>query len=143
MKKLLPLAAVVGLFVAGCGGGGSTTIVQRVVGPAKQTPAQMLHADRMAMADAIAAQFGIESWATDHVGSYKGITSADVKQRLFESQPSITLTYPDTLQVSAPSVSTYTASVRSTTGDVYSISRDAAGHFIKTCGGPSCPAPRW
>ncbi len=81
------------------------------------------------------AQTSIETYATDNGGNYTGATAAileGIEETLVDS----------TLNAPVVAADTYTVSVTSDTGNVFSISRDAAGNTNQTCtttGEAGCP----
>jgi type IV pilus assembly protein PilA len=83
------------------------------------------------------AETAMETFATDHDGSYAGATAANLK--------SIESTLNDANVAPAPvtAADSYTVSVTSTTGNVFNISRDSTGITTLTCtalGKAGCPA---
>jgi type IV pilus assembly protein PilA len=84
------------------------------------------------------AQTAIETWATDHAGSYDGVAADGAELKTIEE----TLA-DDTLTV-ASDVDTYTVGADSTTGTTFTIERTAAGATILDCDDPGkagCPDP--
>jgi hypothetical protein len=92
-------------------------------------------ADADAEALARTAQTAIETYATDHGGSYEGATP----EELIHIEPRLS---GATLTVNAQRDS-YEVSIGSTSGNTFTITRDSAGGITLTCGQPAagdCPA---
>jgi hypothetical protein len=92
-------------------------------------------ADADAEALARTAQTAIETFATDHGGSYEGATP----EELIRLEPRLS---GATLTVNAQRDS-YELSIGSTSGNTFTITRDSAGGIVMTCGQPAagdCPA---
>ena len=92
--------------------------------------------DADAKSAARTAQTAMETYATDNNGSYVGATTADlldIEETLSDSNPS-----PGTLTADS-----YSVSVTSDTGNVFTISRNSAGQTTQTCtttGEAGCPS---
>ncbi len=92
-------------------------------------------ADATAQALVRTAQTAIETWATDHGGSYDAATP----EELIRIEPGLN---GATLTVDAAETN-YSVSVESTSGGTFTITRDDAGGMTFTCAPPAagaCPA---
>ena len=92
------------------------------------------------------AQTTAETYATDHEGSYEGLTAAKLK----EYEPSIqTSSVNNNAYVSAASStsSTYEVTAKSASNDTFTIKRNAEGIVTRTCfqasGSKGCPNGSW
>jgi type IV pilus assembly protein PilA len=98
--------------------------------------------DASAKSAARTAQTAIETYATDHSGSYAGADEAALRA----IEPTLNDNPASTLAVSpAPTSTTYTVSVTGSGSRVYSINRLANGSVTRTCSGSGggCTSGSW
>jgi hypothetical protein len=130
---------VVATVGAGCGGGGgaSTSASGSTGGAGGESH---LTADAKAKIAARTAETVMEAYATDHGGSYGGVTTTALRK----IEPAIS---PDSIQVTASGQSYKIAASSSVGNNTFTVSRDASGKTSLTCearGQGGCPASgRW
>jgi hypothetical protein len=124
---------------AGCGGGGgaSASAGSSTGGAGGES---QLTADAKAKIAARTAETVMEAYATDHGGSYGGVTTTALRK----IEPTIS---PDSIQVTASGQSYKIAASSSMGNNTFTVSRDASGKTSLTCearGEGGCPASgRW
>jgi hypothetical protein len=140
-KTLAGSLAVVAVATmgAGCGGGGgASTTASSSTGAAGGE--SQLTADAKAKIAARTAETVMEAYATDHGGSYGGVTTTTLRK----IEPTIS---PDSIQVTASGRSYKVAAPSSVGNNTFTVSRDASGKTSLTCeakGQGGCPASgRW
>lgn len=119
------IAVLTVIFVAfgGEGNGGSASLTEQ----------QALSLDAEAKAGVRTVQTAIETYSTDHDGTYAGATPDEL--RMIES------TIPEEVTVTADTAA-YSLAVRSVTGTSFGIARDANGQVSYSCDTPGtggCP----
>jgi type IV pilus assembly protein PilA len=87
-----------------------------------------------------------ETYATDHEGNYTGLTLAELKAY----EPSILITASTSnayLSNVAAEAKTYEITAKSTSGDTFTVKRNAAGEVERTCtqaaGSKGCATLSW
>ena len=92
------------------------------------------------------AQTTAETYATDHEGSYEGLTAAKLK----EYEPSIQIAAGNNnayISAVAATGTTYEVTAKSVSNDTFTIKRNAEGIVTRTCfqasGSKGCPNGSW
>jgi hypothetical protein len=75
------------------------------------------------------AQTAIETYATDHSGSYSGADATGLNA----IEPTIPLSGSNAVVVDAAGATSYTLHSTGTNGDVFYVSRASNGSFSRTC----------
>jgi len=135
VAKLCALAVVALLALAGCGddeGSESDATTTTSGASGASGAAGGAEEDATAKSDAQTAQTALESYATDHSGSYEGANPNDLDQIDPVTADVGVKTTADTYEVTAPSNS----------GNTFTIERASDGKTTKTCteaGVGGCP----
>ena len=135
MAKLCALLALVVLALAGCGddeGSESPATTTTSGATGASGAAGGTEEDDQAKADARSAQTAIETYATEHGGSYEGATPNDLDQ-----------IEPVTTDVGVKATAdTYEVTASSNSGNAFTIERSSDGKTTRTCeeaGVGGCP----
>jgi len=92
------------------------------------------------------AQTSAETLATDNNGSYAGVSAAELKK--YEPSLITTVTEKEAyLSAASGTATTYTLTAKSSSGDTFTIEREAEGSIKRSCtqaaGSKGCPTKSW